>query len=82
MFGVSNPSKLANHVMYCLPPGTMSGIAYAYINSWNSVYSDNWCTYLTAQMHEIGHNLNLAHSNEDGDYKDKSGMVGSLHSAE
>jgi hypothetical protein len=33
-FGVSNPSALANHVMYCLPTGTMSGIAYAYINSW------------------------------------------------
>ena len=45
MFGTS-ASNLANHVMYCLPPGTMSGIAYAYINSWSSVYSDLWCTYL------------------------------------
>ena len=45
MFGTS-ASNLADHVMYCLPPGTMSGIAYAYINSWNSVYSDLWCTYL------------------------------------
>lgn len=41
-FGVSSPTALADYVMYCLPPGTMSGIAYAYINSWNSVYSDNW----------------------------------------
>jgi len=45
-FGVTSPSQLANHVMYCLPPGTMSGIAYAFINSWNSVYSNEWCTYL------------------------------------
>jgi hypothetical protein len=30
----------ANHVMHCLPPNAMSGIAYAYVNSWNSVYSD------------------------------------------
>ena len=50
-FNVSNPNQLANHVMYCLPSGTMSGVAYAYINSWMSVYSDNWCTSVSAQMH-------------------------------
>ena len=33
---------LADHVMYCLPPGTMGGIAYAGVYSWYSVYSDNW----------------------------------------
>mmetsp|Transcript_20344 Transcript_20344/g.30258 ORF Transcript_20344/g.30258 Transcript_20344/m.30258 type:complete len:824 (-) Transcript_20344:193-2664(-) len=77
MFGVSSPAVLADHVMYCLPPGTMSAIAYAYINSWNSIYNDNWCTYVSAQMHEIGHNLNLAHSNEDEmAYNDQSGVMG------
>ena len=30
----------ANHVMHCLPPNAWSGLAYAYVNSWNSVYSD------------------------------------------
>ena len=79
-FGVSNPNRLADHVMYCLPPNTMSGIAYAWYNSWNSVYSDDWCTSVSAQMHEIGHNLNLKHSGEiDGQtnnqYGDQSGMV-------
>ena len=44
----------------------MSGIAYAYMNSWMSVYKDNWCNYVSAQMHELGHNLNLGHSNEGG----------------
>jgi hypothetical protein len=73
-FGVS-PSNLADHVMYCLPAGTMSGIAYAYINSWNSVYSNQWCNYVSAQMHEIGHNLNAAHAGEVGTYKDQTGMV-------
>jgi len=50
-FQVSNPDQLADYVMYCLPSGTMRGVAYAYVNSWNSVYSDNWCTYVSAQMH-------------------------------
>ena len=31
-FGVSNPSQIADNIMYCLPPGTMSGIAYAFFN--------------------------------------------------
>ena len=41
-FGVNSPNELADHVMMCLPPNTMGGIAYANINSWRSVYSDNW----------------------------------------
>ena len=47
------PNQIADYVMYCLPPNTMSGIAYAYINSWLSIYSDQWCNYLSAQMHEV-----------------------------
>jgi hypothetical protein len=73
-FGVS-PRTLANHVMLCLPAGSMDGIAYAYINHWLSVYSDRWCNYPSTQMHEIGHNLGLAHANENGFYKDQTGMV-------
>ena len=52
VFGVGGPNLLANHVMYCLPSGVI-GSAYAYINSWNSVYSNEWCNYLSAQMHEV-----------------------------
>lgn len=80
VFGVSSPTALANHVMYCLPPNTMSGIAYAYINSWNSVYSNQWCNYPSGQIHELGHNLNMAHSNEAGTYRDQSGMMGFSYS--
>ena len=48
-FSVTSPNQIANHVMYCLPAGTMSGIAYANINHWRTVYSDNWCTYVSSQ---------------------------------
>jgi hypothetical protein len=74
-FGVRSPYVLADHVMYCLPAGTMDGVAYAFIGSWMSVYSDKWCGSPSAQMHEIGHNLRLGHSNEKGTYKDETGVV-------
>ena len=72
----SDLSQLGNHVMFCYPPGTMSDVAYAYINWHLSVYLDDWCTYVSAQVHKIGHNLNLAHStNKNGEYEDQSCMV-------
>ena len=36
--------------------------AYAYINSWNSVFQGDYYKYSGVQMHELGHNFNLAHS--------------------
>jgi len=45
IFG-TRASSLADHVMFRLPGGTMSGIVYAGVISWYSVYSDRWCTYL------------------------------------
>ena len=37
----------------------------------------NRCASPSAQMHEIGHNLGLRHSNEDGNtYADQTGMMG------
>mmetsp|Transcript_12511 Transcript_12511/g.25504 ORF Transcript_12511/g.25504 Transcript_12511/m.25504 type:complete len:841 (+) Transcript_12511:202-2724(+) len=77
VFNVRHPRQLADFAMYCLPENTMSGIAYAYMNSWLSVYSDRWCTYLSIQMHEFGHSLNFGHSNEEGiSYQDESGYMG------
>jgi hypothetical protein len=36
--------------------------AYAYVNSWMSVYQDRYYLMTGVQMHEIGHNLGMAHS--------------------
>ena len=47
-FGVSSPEALAEHVMVCMPPGTMNGIAYAYVAGWDSVYNDKW--YVTRSV--------------------------------
>lgn len=36
--------------------------AYAYVNSWNSVYQGDYYKMVGVQVHELGHNFNLAHS--------------------
>ena len=52
------PSEFANHVMFCIPPGTGDWIAYAAVNHWQSVYNDHWCTLPSSHMHEIGKHQN------------------------
>lgn len=65
-------------VVYCMPPGTGDQwVAYAYLNQFESFYNDPWCQYFSGMMHEVGHNLNLAHSNFEGEeYGDTQGMMG------
>jgi len=71
-----------DHVMLCLPPGSASGsnrnwVAYGYVNSWLTVFNDDYCKSMSTQVHEIGHNLGLSHSGKDGvSYGDKSGIMG------
>ncbi|KAL7534367.1 hypothetical protein ACHAXR_005826, partial [Thalassiosira sp. AJA248-18] len=77
-FGASKGG--ADYVMVCVPDASMGGIAYAYVNHWLSVYKNNWCTYPSAQLHEVGHNLNLAHSGETETYDDQSGFMGFSYS--
>jgi len=84
----NSPEELADYVIYCLPPGTFKKgkIAYAYMNSWLSVFNDEWCTSASLLMHELGHSMNFGHSNggqepgptgyPPGAYGDESGKMG------
>lgn len=66
-----------DYAMFCLPDEVDMGIGYAQINGWRSVLRDDWCTYVSLQMHEVGHNLGLAHSGEGtSQYGDRSGIMG------
>ena len=62
--------QLADHVMICQPTH-YNFLAYAWSNSWMSSYGtvgqDSWCTKPGAAIHEIGHNLGLAHAGELAD---------------
>jgi len=67
-------SSQFDKVMICVPPGTAGDwITYAYNNHWLSVYNDEWCTFPSVQMHEIGNNLNLANSDVNDDQTDMMG---------
>jgi hypothetical protein len=50
-------SHIADHIMYCLPRGSMNGVGYASSNGWLSVYNDMTCTYVSGQMVSFFHLL-------------------------
>jgi len=52
--------------------------AYAGVNSWYSVYQGGYYKQVGVQMHEIGHNLNLAHSGglDGATYTDHTCLMG------
>jgi len=43
-----------------------------------SVFNNEWCTFPSIQVHEIGHNLRLLHAGENqvGEYEDEVGLMG------
>ena len=67
--------------MACLPDDTVAyggttWIGYGYYNWYLTAFRGPWCSYPSIQMHEIGHNLDFAHSGEGSDeYDDKTCMV-------
>ena len=80
----SSLERTYNHVVYVLPHGTTTrGVgtdrwtAFAYINSYLSVYNDEAVMSISNQVHETGHNLGLMHSSHAGEaYGDQSGFMG------
>ena len=83
MLGVNDPRNVGiDLVMFCMPPGMGSWLAYAYIGRWDSYYNNDWCQAVSSQMHEVGHSIGLHHSGEyDGtssqqEYGDQSDMMG------
>eukprot|EP00980_Cylindrotheca_fusiformis_P018251 scaffold5930_cov177-Cylindrotheca_fusiformis.AAC.6 len=84
-FGTSKAEDLADHIMYCLPPGTLTEkqLAFAFVNGYQIWFNDVNCGYLTVQMHEMGHNLGMGHSGEDNsEYGDTSGLMGSSYKSD
>jgi hypothetical protein len=69
----SEATSSFDYAAFCLPQHD-GFIAYAYINSWDSYYNAEWCNMVSVQMHELGHNFGLGHSNTpDCEYGDMSG---------
>jgi hypothetical protein len=54
-FNLESVTELSDHVMMCLPPGTGDWAANAGVNYWRAHFNDQWCTSLSATMHELGH---------------------------
>lgn len=79
----NNLTNVANNVIICQPPQSKgSWLAYAYVHQPYTVYKGEWCGYISANMHEVGHNLGFQHSNlrpiegETGTYGDKTCYMG------
>lgn len=55
-FSMNNLNNVFDHVMICMPPGTVSNngnnkwAAYGIVNGYVTVFNDNWCTSVSAQM--------------------------------
>jgi hypothetical protein len=77
--GITLPGPY-QHVMYVIE-NCYDGCgyaAYAYINSWLSLYCASYYRSVGVQMHEIGHNFGFAHSGglDGATYTDHTGYMG------
>ncbi len=75
--GISLPERF-KHVLFVLEKCYIDcgWSAWAYVNSWLSVYSGDAYAMPSVGLHEIGHNLDMGHSGMDGPYGDRTGALG------
>lgn len=68
-------------IMFCFPPGApFYHAASAILNGRQSYYPNDRCGPVSAQMHEVGHNLGLDHSGtHNKPYGDTTGFMGSTN---
>jgi len=82
LLDTNDPGSMFDIVMFCMPPGTVNWLAFAYIGGWDSYYNDAWCQSMSSQMHEIGHSIGLHHSGEYNgtdsarEYGDQTDLMG------
>jgi len=72
-------SSVAEKVFFCLPkevnPNWKASSAPGH---WRALFSDEWCTSLSATMHEMAHTMSLFHASTPNDpYGDKTDYLGS-----
>jgi hypothetical protein len=75
----AGPLENFDHVMYFMPPGTNFGgaAAFGYVPGRETWYVDSYALGTGIQLHELGHNMGLGHSGEDGGgYGDASCYMG------
>ena len=60
----------------CLDSSECGFAAYAYLNSWKSIYIQDYVTYPAIVTHELGHNINFGHSGRERTYDDWSCSMG------
>ena len=76
---LGNLQSQFHHVALSVPDNNEAYAAQAYVYHWLSLYKDSYVDLVTVQMHEIGHNLGLAHSGEGTlEYGDTSGLMGAM----
>jgi hypothetical protein len=58
---IGNLRQQFDVIMFCMPPGTGNWLAYAFVGDHFSFYNNEWCSFVSAQLHEVGHNLGCVH---------------------
>uniref|UniRef100_A0A7S4AK27 Peptidase M11 gametolysin domain-containing protein n=1 Tax=Pseudo-nitzschia australis TaxID=44445 RepID=A0A7S4AK27_9STRA len=75
--GGAMPHSEIDLVLFCFPPGSGGWAAYAMVNERFSYYNNEACSSVSAQLHEVGHNLGLGHSGGGKThYDDTTGFMG------